>query len=137
MSQCSVVPYKPISVINVQELEQQSYSESFAWFPCLILVTATLGISAVHCIYVIQPWISEKTGKYYTKIINRSKVKIFQSSKVEGKGSIYSTVKGSAAAYMKQGLSLKINLKDFFPPLFLTFKGIRFQSFSIKGNAQF
>lgn len=70
--------------------------------------------------------------KYYTKVTNRSKVKIFQNSKAEGKGSIYSSVKGSVAAYSQQGLSLKIIFKDFFfPSLFLTFKGIRFQSLSI------
>lgn len=115
-SQCSAVPYRPISVINVPELGQQPYPGSFAWFSCLILFRATLDISAVHCICIIQkqPWISKKTGKYYTKIINRSKVKFFQNIKVEGRGSIYSNVKGSVAAYSQQGrLSLKSSSRIF------------------------
>lgn len=53
----------------------------------------------------MQSWISKKTEKYYTKIMNRSEVKIFWNNKAEGKGSIYSTVKGSIAAYSQQGLS--------------------------------
>lgn len=53
-SECSAVPYRPISVINVPELGQQPYPGSFALFSCLIRFRATLDNSAVHCTCIIQ-----------------------------------------------------------------------------------
>lgn len=46
----------------------------------------------------VQSRISKESEKYYTKIINRSKVRIFQHNKDEGKEGIHLAVKGSIPA---------------------------------------